>query len=137
MVEHRGRDELFRFAGAMKRDPAVEAWMRAQRDELRPLVASWFGYLRACGDDVRELMHDGCATACAGEAAFAHVGAYKTHVSVYFFFGAELDDRCRLLEGTGKRGRHVALRPGMPVDEAALRRLVDTAYADVRARLRY
>jgi hypothetical protein len=46
-----------------------------------------------------------------------------------------LDDPAGLLEGTGKRGRHVKLRPGRDVDSAALARLVDAAYADMRARL--
>ncbi|MBZ0121332.1 MAG: DUF1801 domain-containing protein [Sandaracinaceae bacterium] len=47
-----------------------------------------------------------------------------------------LEDPARLLEGTGKRGRHVKLRPGREIDSAALARLIDTAYADIRARLR-
>jgi hypothetical protein len=129
-------DDLMRFPSAVKHDPAIDAWLRAQRDDLRPLVETWFARLRACGDDVRELMHDGCPTACVGDAAFGHVGAYKEHVNVYFFFGALLNDPARLLEGTGKRGRHVKLRPGRTIDSAALARLIDTAYADIRARLR-
>jgi hypothetical protein len=40
-----------------------------------------------------------------------------------------------LLEGTGKRGRHVKLRPGREVDATALAQLIDTAYVDIRARL--
>jgi hypothetical protein len=51
------------------------------------------------------------------------------------FLGALLDDPAGLLEGTGKRGRHVKLRPGRELDAAALGRLIDTAYADIRARL--
>ena len=130
-----GGDDLFHLATAVKHDPAVDAWLRAQSEDQRPILETWFGYLRARGDDVRELMHDGCPTACVGDAAFAHVGAYRAHVSVYFFFGALLEDPAHLLEGTGKRGRHVKLRRGQPVDHAALERLIDAAYADVRARL--
>jgi hypothetical protein len=100
-------DDILRFPTALKHEPAIDAWLRAQRDELRPLVQAWFQRLRACGDDVRELMHDGCPTACVGDAAFAHVGAYTKHANVYFFFGAQLSDPAGLLEGTGKRGRHV------------------------------
>ena len=91
--------------------------------------------MRQCGDDVRELMHDGCPTACVDEAAFAYVGAYKTHVNVGFFFGAMLPDSTGLLEGTGKRMRHVKLRPGQVVDSVALGDLIDAAYVDIRARL--
>jgi hypothetical protein len=80
-------------------------------------------------------MHDGCPTACVDDGAFGYVNAFRDHVNVGFFFGALLDDPAGLLEGTGKRGRHVKLRPGRDVDSAALARLVDAAYADMRARL--
>jgi hypothetical protein len=91
--------------------------------------------MRRCGDDVRELMHDGCPTACVDEAAFAYVGAYTAHVNVGFYFGALLDDPAGLLEGTGKRMRHVKLRPGQDVDEEALGKLIVAAYVDIRTRL--
>lgn len=129
-------DRLLRFPTAVRHDPAIDAWLATRRDELRPLAETWFERLRRCGADVRELMHDGCPTACVEDAAFGYVGAFKEHVNVGFFFGALLPDPARLLEGTGKRGRHVKLRPGREVDAAALARLVQDAYADIRARLR-
>lgn len=128
-------DDILRFPSAVRRDPAIDAWLRAQRAELRALAEPWLSRMRACGGDVRELMHDGCPTACVGDAAFGYVAAFKVHVDVGFFFGALLPDPARLLEGTGKRGRHVKLRPGREVDAAALAELVDAAYRDVRARL--
>ena len=129
-------DNILRFPSAVKHDPAIDAWLRAQRSDLRPFVTTWFARMRQCGSDVRELMHDGCPTACVGDAAFGYVNAFENHVNVGFFFGALLEDPARLLEGTGKRGRHVKLRPGREVDSAALARLVDESYVDIRARLR-
>ena len=129
-------DELLRFPSAVRREPAIDAWLRAQRDDLRPLVEPWFARMRQCGGDVRELMHDGCPTACVGDAAFGYVAAFRDHVNVGFFLGALLEDPARLLEGTGKRGRHVKLWPGREADSAALGHLIDTAYADMRARRR-
>ncbi|MGO8993702.1 MAG: DUF1801 domain-containing protein [Polyangiaceae bacterium] len=129
-------DDILRFPTAVKHDTAIDAWLRAQREDLRPFVETWFSRMRQCGDDVRELMHDGCPTACVEDGAFAYVNAFRDHVNVGFFFGALLDDPARLLEGTGKRGRHVKLRPGREVDHAALAKLVAVAYADIRARLR-
>jgi hypothetical protein len=129
-------DDLMRFPSAVRHDPEIDPWLRSRRAELRPLAETWFARLRLCGGDVRELMHDGCPTACVGDAAFAYVNAFKEHVNIGFFFGALLDDPARLLEGTGKRGRHVKLRPGRAVDAAALAGLIDAAYADLRARLR-
>ena len=128
-------DDILRFPTAVKHDAAIDAWLRAQRDDLRPFVEAWFERMRQRGADVRELMHDGCPTACVGDAAFGYVNAFKDHVNVGFFFGALLEDPARLLEGTGKRGRHVKLRPGRDVDSAALAQLVDAAYDDIRARL--
>lgn len=128
------RDALFRFPTARARDPAVEAWI-AQGDGPRALVQPWLERLRACGPDVRELIHDGRPTVCAGEAAFAYVDAHAAHANVGFFFGAALDDPAGLLEGAGKRMRHVKLRLGHMPDEAALDRLVTAAYQDIRQRL--
>jgi len=128
-------DDILRFPSAVRRDRAIDVWLRAQREDLRPFVATWFQRMRRCGRDVRELMHDGCPTACVGDAGFGYVAAYRDHVNVGFFFGALLKDPARLLEGTGKRGRHVKLWPEREVDAAALAQLVDTAYADIRARL--
>jgi hypothetical protein len=128
-------DDIFHFPSAVKRDPAVDAWLLAQRDDMRPIVETWFACMRRCGSDVRELMHDGCPTACVDDGAFAYVNAFKDHVNVGFFFGALLKDPALLLEGTGKRGRHVKLRPGRDIDFAALAQLITTAYVDIRARL--
>jgi hypothetical protein len=135
-VEDRSVDHILRFPSAVKRDPAIDAWLAARRDDLRPLATTWFVRMRQRGGDVRELMHDGCPTACVDNAAFGYVNAFTNHVNVGFFFGALLKDPARLLEGTGKRGRHVKLRPGCEVDSAALAQLVDAAYVDIRARLR-
>ena len=125
---------VLRFPSAVRHDPAIDAWLRAQNGELRPLAEPWVARLRRCGRDVRELMHDGAPTACVGDAAFAYVAAFRDHVNVGFFFGALLDDPARLLEGTGKCGRHVKLWPGRAVDSAALGRLIGRAYEDIRVR---
>ena len=127
---------LFLFSSAVKRDPAVEGWMRARPGELGEIARRWFEVLRGCGDDVRELLHDGHPTACVGEAAFAYVNAFRAHVNVGFFRGAEIADPDGLLEGTGKYMRHVKLRPESQVDAAALKALIETAYADMQKRLK-
>ena len=90
--------------------------------------------MRRCGTDVRELMHDGVATACVGDAPFAYVGVYSAHVSVGFFHGADLPDPAGLLVGAGRHMRHVKLRPGTATDESALEALISAAYHDVGMR---
>ena len=120
----------------MRRDPDIESWLREHDDELGAIARRWFAVMRGCGDDVRELLHDGHPTACVGEAAFAYVNAFTAHVNAGFFLGATLADPDGLLEGTGRFMRHVKLRPGQPVDEEALARLIRRAHADMRDRAR-
>ena len=74
-------DDILRFPSAVKRDPAIDAWLASQRADLRPFVETWFGRMRQCGGDVRELMHDGCPTACVDDTAFGHASAFKEHVN--------------------------------------------------------
>jgi hypothetical protein len=127
---------LFLLPGSVERDPAIGNWRRAHTGELGTIARLWFAVMRGRGDDVRELVHDGFPTVCVADAAFAYVGVFKAHVNVGFFHGTEIADPEGLLEGTGKRMRHVKLRPGKAVDAAALTRLLDTAYADMKDRLR-
>lgn len=127
--------QLMRFPTAVKHDPAVDGWMNAHANELGTMARQWFDVMRACGDDVLELLHDGHPTACVGDAAFGYVNAFRNHVNVGFFRGAELADPARLLEGTGKCMRHVKLRPYRRVDVAALTKLIQSAYADMRLRV--
>jgi hypothetical protein len=127
--------DLFLFPGALPRDPSVEAWFSKPDDELRRIALPWFEQMRGCGADVRELLHDGYPVACVGEAAFAYVNAFSAHVNVGFFQGAALDDPAGLLEGAGKRMRHVKVRWGQPVNELALSALIVAAYRYMRSRL--
>jgi hypothetical protein len=128
--------QLFRFPSAVKRDPAIEVWMHEHSGELGVIAGDWFEVMRACGDDVRELLHDGHPTACVADAAFGYVNAFKAHVNVGFFRGADIADPEDLLEGSGKFMRHVKLRPGCGVNATALRKLIDTAYVDMKGRLK-
>ena len=128
--------ELFRFPITSPRDSDVDAWLYQQADDLGPIARHWFAELRSCGSDVRELLHDGHPTACVGDAAFAYVNAFRAHVNLGFFHGAELADPAGLLEGTGKFMRHVKLMPGRAVDDAAVEQLIRTAYADMKLRLK-
>jgi hypothetical protein len=107
--------QLLRFTGSVRRDRAVDRWMTEHSGELGAIAKRWFDVMRRCGSDVRELLHDGAPTV---------------------FRGAEIADPEGLLEGDGRFMRHVKLRPDEPIDAKALRRLIHTAYADIRRRLK-
>ena len=100
------------------------------------MAQPWFERMRGCGADLRELLHDGHPTACVGDAAFGYVDAFRAHVNIGYFYGAALADPAGLLQGTGKRMRHVKLRWGEPVKTAALNELITAAYRDIRLRLK-
>jgi len=127
--------DLMRFPDARPRDADVEAWFSDPDNVLRAVARPLFEQMRKSGADVRELLHDSCPTVCVEDAAFAYVNAFAAHVNVGFFQGASLEDPAGLLEGSGKRMRHVKLRWGQPVDEPALAGLIEAAYADMRARV--
>ena len=135
MKDEGNMSQVLRFDGSVTRDPAIETWMEKTPGELGAIARHWFGVMRQCGDDVREVLHDGHPTACVGDAAFGYVNAFKDHVNVGFLRGAEIEYPQGLLEGTGKFMRHVKLRPRGELDAKALTELIEIAYADMKQRL--
>jgi hypothetical protein len=129
------KTDLLLLNGGVRRDPAIEAWMKEHAGELGRMAEHWFGMMRECGDEVLEVLHDGCPVACFGNAPFGYVNVFRAHVNVGFFRGSQLPDPSGLLEGSGKLMRHVKLRPGMSIDEAALKRLIEAAYSDIKDRV--
>ena len=70
-----------------------------------------------------------------GDAPFGYVNVFTSHVNVGFFHGAALPDPARLMQGVGKFMRHVKLTPGTTANAAALSRLIDEAYSDIKSRV--
>jgi hypothetical protein len=128
------RTELLRFNGAVERSPEIDTWME-RAGELGAIALQWFEVMRKCGDEVRELLHDGCPVACLGDTPFGYVNVFTSHVNVGFFQGASLKDPARLLQGAGRFMRHVKLKPRTATNDAALRRLIEEAYADMKTRV--
>ena len=129
------KPDLLRFNGTSDHDSAIDAWFEQHRGELGAIAQQWFKAMRNCGDEVRELLHDGCPTACLGDVPFGYVNVFTSHVNLGFFQGATLPDPARMLQGNGKFMRHVKLRPGVPTDGAALAQLIEAAYSGIKARI--
>ena len=129
------KEDILRFNGAVPHEPAIDAWFQQHPGPLGSIAYHWFQLMRSCGDEVRELIHDGCPTACFGDAPFAYVNVFTQHVNVGFFHGASLRDPSRLLQGSGKRMRHVKLMPETPTDSSALAKLIEAAWADIKSRI--
>ena len=127
---------LLRFTGAVERAPAIDTWFDAKPGELGTIARTWFAAMRRCGDDVRELLHDGYPTVCVEDAPFAYVGVFRDHVNVGFFHGTALPDAAGLLQDTGRYMRHVKIDPDRAVDASSLEALIASAYRDIVARLK-
>src|ERR1700704_2556524 len=63
------KTELLRFNGAVERDPTIDAWMKEHAGELGAIAHQWFEVMRKCGDEVRELLHDGWSGGMFGRCA--------------------------------------------------------------------
>jgi hypothetical protein len=64
--------------------------------------------------------------------AYSYIMPQKGYVNLGFYHGASLVDPEGLLEGTGKRLRHVKLRSVEETAQTALRQLIEKALADRR-----
>lgn len=128
-------NKLFRLTGRASQQAEIDEWLCGEPAALFAIARHWFRQIRRCGNDVNELLHDGCPTACVEDAAFAYVNVFTDHINVGFFMGALLPDPQLLLQGTGKRMRHVKIIPGLEPDAQALAELIQLAYQDMKTRL--
>jgi hypothetical protein len=76
--------------------------------------------MEACAPGAREVISYG-SPAWRGDKVLAIISPTKGHVTLAFDHGVDFDDPHGLLEGVGKRSRHVKLRTAADIDEAALR----------------
>lgn len=67
--------------------------------------------------------------------AYCYVMVQKSWVNLGFYYGTAVPDPAGLLEGTGKRLRHVKVRSPAEAQQPALRALVAAALAERRAAL--
>lgn len=128
--------QLFIFDQASQDCTEIDEWLSGEPIALYEIARKWFSVFRECGADVWEVMHDGMPTACVEKAAFGYVNVSKAHVNIGFFAGAFLEDPENLLQGSGKRMRHVKVFPDQPCNEDALVSLIQAAYDDVKSRMK-
>lgn len=58
---------------------------------------------------------------------FCYIAAQRQHVNLGFNYGADLPDPDGLLQGTGKKFRHVKLASVTEIEQTALRALIEAA----------
>jgi hypothetical protein len=109
--------------------------MKKHEGELGVIAHQWFEVMRKCGDEVRALLHDGCPVACLGDASFGYVNIFTSHVNV-----GVLSRRSAAGSGPSiARHRQVhapcEAETGTFTNAAALSKLIDTAYWDIKSRV--
>lgn len=128
-------EKLLLYTGKDIQDLTMDTWLKSKSQELRPLAVKWFNEIKHCGNDVQDIFHDGYPIGCVNNAPFAYVNAFSYHVNVGFFYGVDLIDKNGILEGNGRRMRHVKIKPGQGYDEAEITNLIKAAYIDIKKRL--
>lgn len=135
--ESMSKPELLRFDSTFEHHSAIPLWFEHHKGELGAIAERWFCVMRCAGDEVRELLHDGCPVVCLGTFPFAYVNVFTNHVNVGFFQGASLPDPAHLLQGTGRFMRHVKLKSDTLINEDALHSLIEAAYAAMKDRVEH
>lgn len=95
-------------------------------------VAALRALMADAAPDAAECLTYG-SPAWRGKKILAVISPSKTHLTLAFERGAEFDDPHGLLQGVGKRTRHVKIKPGDDLDETALRGYIAQAVALDRA----
>lgn len=127
--------QLLRYTGNDLQDIDFSEWLEQKPEELRPVVQKWFMALKNSGSEANDIFHDNYPIVCVDSAPFAYVNAFTSHVNLGFFYGSDLPDPTGLLEGSGKRMRHIKLRPGTTLNKKEILTLIELAYADILQRL--
>lgn len=116
-----GRD--LRARGVASVDEYIGLLSTSQRDiaaQLRALIRTYYPRL---DEDIKWYV----PVYSLGTTPIVSIEAFKAHVPLKFFKGAQLEDREGLLEGTGKGVRHIKFRSPEDVDEGKIRALIDEA----------
>jgi hypothetical protein len=116
-----GRRELERFIG--RYSPGVARVARQALAKMRALVP---GACELVYDNYNALAIAFGPTERASDAV-ASLALYPRWVSLFFARGAVLDDRDRILKGTGTTVRHIVLEDAATLDRADVRQLLGQA----------
>ncbi|MGI8335887.1 DUF1801 domain-containing protein [Actinomadura scrupuli] len=106
---------------------AIDQYVKEQlQPEHQDIVAILRELMKACAPGSEEVIRYG-SPAWKDRNFLAIISRSKTHVTFAFERGAEFDDAHGLLEGTGKRTRHVKIKSVADMDRDALRDYIGQA----------
>lgn len=100
--------------------------MKAADPEWRPVVVALRTLVREAAPELEEAIRYGMPSYVMG-GTVVYIMTASDHVNLGFYDGVDLRDPKELLEGTGKRLRHVKVRDAKAANSPALRALVREA----------
>lgn len=106
----------------------VQAFVRQSAAPIRPLLRELRKLVRDTLPDAREEIKWG-RPAYSLRRIVCYLAAAENHASLGFYRGVELDDPKGLLEGTGKKLRHVKIAKASDIRKRALTALLKRAAA--------
>jgi len=108
-------------------NPAVDDYVDSRvAPAHRPTVAVLRALMRECAPEADEVIAYG-SPSWRGHGNLAIISACRTHITFAFGRGAEFADAHGLLEGAGRRTRHVKLKSPDGIDLDALRDYIHQA----------
>lgn len=111
------------FENIMK---SISSDMREIACELRQLIADVLPGVTEVAWERQRIIGYGIGVKKMSEQ-FCYIAPQKNHVNLGFYYGADLDDPSRLLEGTGKKLRHIKIRSKNEVAKPELLQLLQRA----------
>jgi hypothetical protein len=128
-------EKLLRFISKDIQNINFEEWLKTKPKDLQSLATHLYQQLQTCCPDVILKFHDDYPIGCVENIPFAYVNVYTKHINIGFFYGAFFFDEHQLLQGTGKRMRHVKITPDQPSNNPMINTFLRTAYLDIKKRM--
>ena len=115
--------------------PTVEEFLATYPPHVQEIALKTRALVREVLPDALEMIDlpaklIGYGTENSYKGTICVISPYANHVNLGFARGALLPDPAGLLEGTGKRARHVKLKAVKDVDQPALRTLLEAAVTE-------
>ena len=109
------------------------AFIASCRPEQREIVRRLRAMVKLNMPEAHEMVYHAALGYSYSQSAFdriVYISQASHHITLGFFFGANLPDPNHLLEGMGTRMRHVKIRSMEEAEDPALARLVGAAWKD-------
>jgi hypothetical protein len=111
-------------------DP-IEEFLSNYPEQIRTIVGELRKTVTSVMHKVHEFLYYDAVNFSVNDSPLGricYISPMQTHVTLGFLFGAELDDQHHLLQGNGKRARHVTIRKLEEAKNPAVKELIKAAW---------